>query len=391
MGVGLDWIRSHPTPISADLIHQANPPAEWMDQYLDFAPALMLHYNGMNELAPWMAHSPEAPWISWVWKDGTSNGQVLTGEQYPGRIGYQIGDEPSNILELQELEQGIGAVKAQDPDGLTIINMGPGASQWVFNGAAEIADVISVDCYRLNKEIYRPLGRCRQAALDANVPYWCWLDSRGQQSDRMWTAMTHVAFGFTGFSWFIYQTNVTEGGGSEFVAFFDAPASYEALPTAAWSEAREINRILAQFGKWLPWVWAANVRYITPQSWFGIPAGMTRWTSSNTGDPHIVAIDPGGGDLVFTWFQSVVANDGIVLLQNCRHAGGPDEYTNGTQNAQITVAFDSSVSKIRTFNKVNGSVGEKPVVNNQVEFFLPAGEALAFKYDNGIPWPGIEQ
>jgi hypothetical protein len=69
------------------------------------------------------------PWLSWTQANGTSSANSLLLGGYPpdppGRIGYQIGDEPLNLGELYQIQAGIEAVRAADPNALLIVNFSP--------------------------------------------------------------------------------------------------------------------------------------------------------------------------------------------------------------------------------------------------------------------------
>ncbi|MFO0673860.1 MAG: hypothetical protein U0235_30275 [Polyangiaceae bacterium] len=160
-------------------------------------------------------------YVSWVEKDGKSlaNGQLLGGiaKNSAGRIGFQIGDEPADDAALDVMLASASAVRAADPDALVIVNFAdnPNTDALLGRAAANTdVDVLSIDRYTYKDDAYPALARVRAAGLAAAKPYWRYLDSFGtsgdtspSESDMRWDAMVGLLYGFTGYTWFIYQVD----------------------------------------------------------------------------------------------------------------------------------------------------------------------------------------
>src|SRR5262249_32777640 len=126
---GLAWVRANPMFLSALAVSMQGADVAAASDYFDglHASALHLWASGLPaEMDAWRAARPSARRVAWVDADGKSaaNGQVLGGYDggAPGRIGYQIGDEPKTVSDFDRVTQGIAAVRAADPGGLVIVN-----------------------------------------------------------------------------------------------------------------------------------------------------------------------------------------------------------------------------------------------------------------------------
>src|SRR5690606_6864100 len=156
------------------------PASAAVTEYFDGFHATAAHVweNGLPaEIAAFAAaNHPRFRYVSWVHRDGTSvaNGEVIGGAApLPGRIGYQIGDEPQSQQALDEILAGAAAVKAADPDGLRIINLNDTDAARPLRSAAIAAadiDVLSYDHYTWATSANTGLMATRAAALAAGKP-----------------------------------------------------------------------------------------------------------------------------------------------------------------------------------------------------------------------------
>jgi hypothetical protein len=108
-----EWLRKHPMPISALVASVPNPPKSVVDAYFEpfGANAAHLWKDGPPQVEGWLQFRRGAGYITWLENNGNSvawNGSefVDTGQPIgglpgnnPGRIGYQVGDEPQSVDE----------------------------------------------------------------------------------------------------------------------------------------------------------------------------------------------------------------------------------------------------------------------------------------------------
>lgn len=216
---GLAWVRTNPMFISGLAVSVPQPSAEQVREYFDefHANAVHLWSNGLpNQISNWNdAGHPEFRWVSWVSKDGTSvdGGQLLGGAQrLPGRIGYQIGDEPGlnmdGMEELMEIEQGMNAVRAVDPNALLIVNFSWWAEEldemMEYYGESMDGDVVSYDLYSLRQSTYKRLEYFRAVGLRYGLPYWRYIfsyqdvgaDQWPSRTDLRWDAFLGLVYGY---------------------------------------------------------------------------------------------------------------------------------------------------------------------------------------------------
>jgi hypothetical protein len=241
-------LRADPPFISGLMLVDGPPPRSFVDDYFDGFHATAVHFweAGLpRQLADW-----DADWeasgrrglrfFSWVDRDGTSRdgGRVIggIGANRPGRVGFQIGDEPgldgSGFAAVPPFRRGVEAVRRADPDALVVMNFSVGVRDLGrildYAGGTLGIDVFSFDRYNLGKRQYATLELIRRYARKYHRPYWRYLYGYRQHakdrltpSDLRWDAMSGLVYGFTGFTWFIYQ-NKSMGIAA---AFFDSVLS----------------------------------------------------------------------------------------------------------------------------------------------------------------------
>ena len=111
---GQQWVRDNPMFISGLTVSMGEPPADFVFTYFDdfHATATHLWLDGLPwEVDAWAAAGhADFRFVSWVLNDGTSvaDAELLGGypADAPGRIGFQIGDEPA--LFCSDLQCALG-------------------------------------------------------------------------------------------------------------------------------------------------------------------------------------------------------------------------------------------------------------------------------------------
>ncbi|MGE5154520.1 MAG: hypothetical protein ACM3ST_10930 [Bdellovibrio bacteriovorus] len=414
-------LRAEPPFISGLMLVDGPPPRAFVDDYFDGFHATAVHFweAGLpRQLADWEASGrPRLRFFSWVDKDGTSRdgGQVLggIGPDRPGRVGFQIGDEPgldgTGFAGVLPFRQGVEAVRRADPEALVVMNFSVGVRDLGrildYAGGQLGIDIFSFDRYNLSKRQYATLALIRRYAQKYHRPYWRYLygyrqraEDRLTPSDLRWDAMSGLVYGFTGFTWFIYQ-NKSMGIAP---AFFDEPG-YGGAKSPLWYAAAEVNRDLSAYLGVTRHLWSTDVRYrsLLPALQ---PEGTRPWRRGAGGDPYLVELGPAAApdsevmEILVGFFRDD-AGEHYAMLQNARHARGSPP-NDSEEPGTIRLRFDFSgapsdldPSRILIFDPARRR--PRAVVleprgprGGVAELRVAAGDVALYKYATGRPFPG---
>jgi hypothetical protein len=423
------------------------PPGVISDFFGPFgATATMLWQDGAAEVPGWQPAGDPNPFITWLRNDGTSSvwdpflsqfvttGLVLGGLDtgHPGRIGFQVGDEPGSITALEQIQQGIETVRTYDPDALVYTNL----SFYVANPAQVLdhwrhnvdADVLMMSDYFFNALHYTAMEAMRTRAVAKGVPFWKYLnayigaesdfDRVHTESDLRWQAMVGLVYGYTGFSWFFYQAadgdqhpTATQYGGS---ALFDGVGDWSAAKTQLWNTVAAINVELANLGGAMTQLRSTDVRHIEADHPSATqPPLTTPWSPGAGGDPYLTVIRAADGEApmeIPVGFFDDPAGRHYVMVQNGRHthsvAANAPPLPGADSPGQIRLEFDFTAapftvdrSRIEYLDPSDGKVrvlaltelppldGAEPAPDLRfVDVLLDPGEPLLFKYTDTIPF-----
>ena len=409
--------------VSALTVSMGPPPAAFVNAYYDdfHANATHLWQDGLpNEVNGWAAPGrSDFRFLSWVDRNGRSNdgGQIAGGYagSPAGRIGYQIGDEPGlgcddaqcALDDLYEMEAGLNAVRAHDPDALIFVNFY--MSDYIDDLLAYYTqhvdgDLIQYDRYSRDKGAYEALEIFRRAGRDSQRPYWRYLrsfvyqDSLNEVStpnDMRWDAMAGLVYGYTGHTWFIYT--IDHNTEIEPV-LFDAENDFNANPTNLWHTAAQINVELRHLGRAITQLTSTDVRYI-PVKAILQPRETSNWAPGAGGDPYLSAITCTTStflEILIGFFQDD-AGEYYFMVQNVSHDSGSWP-NNATDTETIRLSFDftsapqsTNRTALQTLNKLNGLVESIPLTQHDgttgyLDVTLEAGDAILLKYDTGAPF-----
>lgn len=411
LGRGLTWVRENPMMISALSVVMGNASTSAVSDYFDVFHANTVHLwqTGLPaEVASWSAAGHAGfRYVSWVDAAGNSsaNGKLLGGAAaLPGRIGYQISDEPEDQASLNAIAQGAAAVKATDPAGLRIINLSDSsAANALRTQAAGLADfdVLSYDHYTMGHDAYSGLMSTRTAALAAAKPYWRYMRSfyykgdspEGAPADFLWDALVGAVFGFTGYTWFVYSIEA----GSQTLAplLFSVGGDYSAPKTARYGEVAAVNEELARLGHALVMLKSTDVRYV---KWLANLSGLSDWSAGAGGDPYLAKVSLGGTTELLVGLFRDDCNEPYVMLQSQAHPMG-DFPDNNDNDASFTLNFDFSKStdpsldetQVSVLDLTTGKVASRALTSTgahtaTLTVTLSAGDALLFKYTDASPF-----
>jgi hypothetical protein len=420
---GMRWVRSNPMFVSGLVVSMQAPSPSIVEEYFDDFGATAVHTWGRglpNRVQGWQAagHN-DFSFLSWVGDDGTSHdGGLVIGGIAPdmsGRIGYQVGDEPRNMADLQAIEQGVDAVRIADPDALVVVNFGnPEQGTDLmdlldYTATSMDVDVISYDWYGYDySTTYERLAIHRQIALDHGMPYWRYLSSYQdlgasdwpEESDMRWNVMSGVVYGYTGHTWFVYQSAAPPH--QVVTSLFDQPGTWSSPANQRFSIASELNAELAVLGEVLPWLTSTEVRY-TPGVSLYSPSGTSPWSPGAGGDPYLASVEPVGGspwevqDLLIGFFVDDSGSH-YVALQNPTHASadwpvmvsGSCSFELRFDFSSAPPGFDSSALMVLDHHQDSTySLPLSAIAGQQgATVTLDAGDLVFFKYADGVPFAG---
>jgi len=411
---GLAWVRTHPMFLSGLTVQMDPPPASAVNVYFDdlHANAVHLWETGLpTRMDGWReAGHPDFRFVSWVAHNGTSHdgGEVIGGypADTPGRIGFQIGDEPLTMAELLEMEAGVNAVRAADPNALIFVNFSYRADEidamLDYYCHSMDADLVCYDSYSRANVTYGRIEMFRTAALACDMPYWRYLNAyedAGEtdwpsESDMRWNAFVGLVYGYTGHTWFIYQILPAHG---LVPSFFTHAGDFAAPRTQRFDYAAQINIEMMHLGKSITQLNSTDVRYI-PALPLTQPEGTRTWSPGAGGDLFITEITPLSGAVfqdVLVGFFNDDSGEKYFMVQNVNHSGG-DFPVSSDAAATIHLGFDFGIvtdpafnrDSLLTLNKLTGSVDTLPLTPaggdlRSLDVTLAAGDAILLKYNTG--------
>jgi hypothetical protein len=421
---GLAWTRTNPMFISGLSVSVGAPQATHVNEYFNTFNANAVHTWGKglpDAINGWGAtNHPEFRWVAWVNNEGKSlsNQQIIggVGANPPGRIGYQVGDEPGlngdGMVELKEIQQGINNVLSKDPNALTIVNFSLWADDFLglldYYGSQTKGDVYSYDRYSVGYSEHETMATIRSMALKWNRPYWRYIrayhdvpltegdqGAKTHESDMRWDALLGLVYGYTGHTWFVYQASAPHKVGS---VMYKAQGGLEQGKTALWHSVAAINKEMRHLGRAITQLTSTDVRYRASQGFWN-PKGIKAWTPGAGSDPYMTQLAAGSGalltdsELAIGYFVDD-SGEQYVMIQNQNHqnASWP---INNLKSAQLVVSFDFAnapsnvaTTHVQTLNKKTGVVENHmlvPMGGNKAQLKAPliAGDAIFFKYDTG--------
>jgi hypothetical protein len=418
---GWAWVRNNPMLISGLKLSMGSPPASFVNSYFNgfYANAAHLWQDGVPfESNGWLAAG--APrFVSWLANDGTSyaNGLVIGGypADQPGRIGYQVGDEPSRecpdygcaLNTLMDISNGINAVRAADPNALIYVNFKK--SDWQddllrYYCENMDGDIISYDHYTYGDSAYHQLATFRNYGLTYSKPYWRFLRSYNwagspqavSESDMRWQAFVGLVYGYTGHSWFIYNISDKNLDHDPVSSTLFNGKGFNSSPTNLWNTAARINAEMANLGRSMTQLQSTDVRYVR-SSLRLLPGGTQDWAPGAGGDPYITSIEAKDNNFLELLVGFFKDGNGEIyfMVQNVAHAHGRAPLNRiGRETIRISFDFsgasgDLSRSSLLTLNKNTGGVEILPLTHSgtndgYVDIRLSAGDPILLKYDNGM-------
>jgi hypothetical protein len=407
------WVRTNPMFISGLTVGMAAPDAPAVTEYFDtfHANAVHLWESGLpTRMDGWAAaNHPDFRFVSWVRADGTSwDGGLLLGgygANPAGRIGYQISDEPEDMSDLYDIEAGITAVRAVDPDAFIIVNFSHYSDDIVqqlqYYTSTMDGDIMSFDTYSYDNKTYGRYNQFRVAALGVGMPYWRYIKSyrnKGStnlpnETDLRWQAMLGLVFGYTGHTWFLYQ--IASSNPDLDPVLYATAGDFAAAKTPLYDVAAQLNVEMAHLGRAITQLTSTDIRFIPAISILQ-PSGTQTWSQGAGGDPYITNISSTSSNQdLFVGFFADDAGEQYVMLQNPNHpdASWPSDSSDSV-TFQVTFDFQGVTSppfdttSVQSLNKETGLIDSLALTPQggttaQLEVTLAAGDVVLFKYATG--------
>jgi len=418
------YVLTHEPFISGLTVTMGEVTPAVIDRYFDDFNATAVHTwaDGLGVPINSWRQQGDVPYVSWITDVGlsTSNSLELGGmpADVPGRIGYQIGDEPRDQAEFDVYWTGVQVAQQQDPNALVILNWSYHAEDLLpgfFQTAAETwnVDIFSYDTYSTSRDVYERYDQFSKVCRQYDMPCWRYLDSYWDGShdddlaeiDMRWDAFAGLVFGYSGHTWFLYQ--VAAGSNGLHSNLFDVNNDWDALPTEKFAWAARINRDLRFLGETTNQLKPLDARFAyhwpTIPDWgiaIALPPGVDVWEVGAGGDPYLQSVGCPEGeadmDIPIGFFEDGFGSR-YVMVQNGNHPGGSWP-TESDQPGELLLSFDFSTapagfdpSILRTLDLQSEQIVHLPLTDlggglRELRHSLDAGEVLLFKYANGEPF-----
>ncbi|MCK5798512.1 MAG: hypothetical protein KAI47_15075, partial [Deltaproteobacteria bacterium] len=386
---------------------------------------------GLNTLLAFSETTPQTqtaaagglPWhvqlgLGGTWPDAWLKTLLTQASQNAGAQGWLINDEPSR-LKMPDVAKAAAWVRSQSPGTLVYSNALPSyapaallygdASHPAYTWSTYLDDFISllqpdILCYDYypfetkggtKKTFFSDLMIVRSKALTAKLPYFTFLQAWANasvdmrlpsESDLRMQTFSHLAAGYSGLAYFIYDHHQGSGG------VLDASGN----PTPLYGVVATLNAEILHLGRSLRFLTSTGVGFLPGKfkKWGvllvdnPVPKGLTVWRQGAGGDLHVVGA---GVD------ASAAANQGeeksglisfftdddkkrYVMLVNLSH--DPNKSA-ATTTLPLWIAFDATVNTLLELDRKTGKTHVVSLKNHRLEVTLLGGSGRLYKYNDG--------
>ncbi len=420
-GVGNTWVRSHPftlmgTSIHASLLDVAEYRAAGLNVLLAFAETTPQTALAAAGGLPWHVHLAPADKGPDAWLKSLVTGAMANA----GAQGWVLHDEPSR-LQMPGILTAAQWVRGKSPGTLVYGNAFPSyataaqlygdASKPGYSWSTYLDDFISIigpdllmyDHYPFEttggtrNTFFSDLMMVRSKALNAKLPYFTFLQAWANagvnmrlpsESDLRMQAFSHLAAGYSGLAYFIYDYHVGSGG------LLDAKGS----PTPLHGVAATLNAEILNLGHTLRYLTSTDVRFLPGQHMFlidnPVPSGLSAWKSGAGGDPHIVGADVNSGSAAhqgkeksgLIGFFTDDSGKRYFMLVNLSH---DPKKTAAAASLPLWVQFNTTVKTLLELDRKTGKTHKIALKQNRLEVTLLGGSGRLYKYDDGPFAPSV--
>ncbi len=416
---GSEWVHSHPFQIMALTLR---------DSLFDINEYTSANLNNtlVWETQPATRQASAKANVPWIQRYPALNGpdahfqSVMNSLASIDRnVGFLINDEPGTTAEFTATGNALDWLKTNYPDRLAFSNI------YGYGGASNLPtfvdnylslarpDVLMFDNYpftltgtestSLLNAFYRSLGVIRNKGLQANLPYWTFIQSYNNtsaqplsDSDMRVQVFASLAHGFTGLAYYTYDPpdDTTRG-----------LLNLDGSPTLTYPRVTQINAEVGRLGNTLKSLKSEALGYVSTGS---LASGLSRWNTSN--GPYISSIAAtnlgilnGGrpGDVIvgnFTLDDALehldgtqFENESYFMITNLLRSHSADAIA-ARQSIRIGFDFkDSGINSLQRLNRLTGEVEILPLIHDggslyHLNLILDGGTGDLFKFNTGAPF-----
>ena len=423
-GIANKWVRKHPFTLMGTSIHSSlldikeyrgagfSVLLAWAETPKQTALAAASHF-------PWQAHLLPADKGPNTWF------QYLVTQSMPhaGGQAWLVHDEP-NRLQMPNIAKAALWLRQKSPHTLVYGNIFPSyaSAQLLYGNTSQPhyawstyiddyltiikPDILMYDHYPFEttggtkKSFFSDLMIARNKAMTANIPYFTFLQSWANaavnmrlpsESDVRMQAFSHLAAGYSGFAYFIYDY----GSGS------NGLLNSKGQPTPLYFIVAKLNAEITKLGRCLRFLTSTDVRFlrgkykkyvITLKN--PVPSGLMTWSNGAGGDPHI--IDAGVNSSIPAYqgkekngligFFTDDSKKHYFMLVNLSHAA--NKTANDTKLA-LWIQFDHSINSILELDRMTGKTRLVRLQNHRLNVILLGGSGRLYKYKNSAFAPDV--
>lgn len=405
-GAGKDWVRNHPLMVSALVVQDTH-----LDVYTSTGLNLLLGWESQDAIyqaavlqnLPWTLHAihkrtpanyPGEPNPGPLIDADVAADKQRTIDyinQYPGNVALYVWDEPKPD-DYTRLLDAVSWAKTSFPSKLTYTSVNaydtmsggcggnPGIgydySDHVTNVIGTGLDVISANPYPyysdttqtetyLRCRYFATLESVRNRAKSADVPYWIFVQSTDEksyrlpsQSDLRLTLFAPLAYGFTGFHFYMYWHPDSDNIVQSTRQFPSPPDAGHAFNHHVEDAVAEVARL----GRTLRLLKSQLVRHVRSQSANTLPWGTVEFE----GTP----VNPLGGITGITMTTAAATDNGLIgffeddyhhnyfMLVNTKRAAGT-----GASDTSLTFNVDigPTITSLYKMNRDTGVIESVPI------------------------------
>ncbi|MCC7352087.1 MAG: hypothetical protein IT446_16120 [Phycisphaerales bacterium] len=414
---GKQWVQSHPYTLMALSLR---------DSLVDLPEYTGANLNTMLawETQPNTLIASAAAGLPWIKRYPALNGAepsfvnvINSILQNSHNAGFLINDEPLTQAELAATGNALDWLKANHPDKLAFSNLAGGLPDLPGRTDVFLAqirpDILMFDNYPYPlsgsesgsavKDYYSNLGTIRSKALQANLPYWVFIQAYGNSNVTQWSdsdmraqVYAALAHGYTGLAYYTYDPpdNVTR-----------SLLDINGAPTTTYQRVKQINGEVLHLGGTIKSLKSDSIGYV---GFPGPPSGLTAWNSSNS--PYITGITATNlgslnfglpGNLLvgmFTTDDAMESLDGpayeneiYFMITNLLRSHGADAAA-ARQSVRVNFNFaGSGIDSLQRLNRTTGQVEVIPLISDggsqyHLIFNLDGGTGDLFKFNTGAPF-----
>ena len=407
---GKQWVRSHPfTTMGLSLVEKAFDGKTYKDGNFSLSlvwkPRKGIFEHTEDSGLPWhfnVRRPQDGP------TDELKERLRKLHDTYRGCQGWLVWDEPKRP-EMFTAAPTLQWLREEYPETLVYSNAYPKGVEldrayggeappgWSYQDYLQCfidimqVDVLMFDLYPFKEDggtsnFFPCLEDTRQVALQANIPYWAFIQSYADErrksrmpseSDVRMQAFAHLTYGFTGIAYFTYDD--AQGPGI---------VDMSGKPRPIYYDVQRLNNEIGNIGQALRFLTSSDVRFVAANG-NKTPAGPAAWRPE-AGGGLIRAIevqDKKAADwknLLIGYFRDD-ADRPYVMITNLWHDA---ETSAAKRKVAVRIVFDQSVESVARLSRETGAVEQLALEGHTLTLTLPGGTGDLLRL-NGVEFAGM--